>query len=60
MHVGATALFWREVSRVGIKVMHIDTKIVILIQKGKLISHADGSDLRSARILLGLQLEQPG
>lgn len=51
---------WREVSRVGIKVMPIDTKIVILVQKGKLIRYADGSDSRSARILLGLQLEQPG
>lgn len=39
---------------VGIKVKHTDMKRIILVQKVKLTRHADGSDLRNARILFGL------
>lgn len=43
-----------EIPRAGIKVMRVDMKRIILVPKRKLIKHADGSDLRRARILLGL------
>lgn len=41
--------FWRKITMVGVKVMDIEMKRIILIQKVQPTRDADGSDIRSER-----------